>query len=553
MSSGFDISLGMKSSIKAASSGRYGTSMQTGDISFSVARVIYVLLDDSNKDKFNSLGGWKAIGTVECQPFINNDNPNASPIIAKPINPNITTYPVVNEVVMIIRTITYEAQTPIKNYKPAYYYTHIINGWNSVEHNAIPSDLFFKDGYQNVTSNFTDTGNVRNLIKAPGDMSIEGRSMNGIRIGSTVKGFTTKIKGSDRSPLLLITNNRAVTVNKATGSFEDINKDGSSIYMLNGHTTDFNYASVNFDSYGVHVDNTQQLNNNIVTIQTQQNIPDASNAQKDVAAIPKIDDTPKPQLPVNTVGNPTVQSNQSVDDSNLPDREFAGEQAFQETEDYIYDASDNEQTVSRPNIVTVNTRDSSGQITTVKIDKNIGASGYLFSPLAVFLSKKGYSNGYLPSSELRYLRTQDSTSNSMHRLHPIAAANWEKLYEEARRYGIIFNISYLVGAAYREIGRQKEGAGTAKKGFSAHGWGGAIDIQQLYTHQSDVYMRRRGLKEKPKYPCGSAEAAEVRQSSSIYKWVSENGPKYGWYNPYRLADNAGNQDEAWHFEYWGPV
>jgi hypothetical protein len=29
------------------------------------------------------------------------------------------------------------------------------------------------------------------------------------------------------------------------------------------------------------------------------------------------------------------------------------------------------------------------------------------------------------------------------------------------------------------------------------------------------------------------------------------GPKYGWYNPYRLCDGKGKMDEAWHWEYWG--
>ena len=30
------------------------------------------------------------------------------------------------------------------------------------------------------------------------------------------------------------------------------------------------------------------------------------------------------------------------------------------------------------------------------------------------------------------------------------------------------------------------------------------------------------------------------------------GAQFGWYNPWRLSDNSG-QEEIWHFEYWGPV
>ena len=45
-------------------------------------------------------------------------------------------------------------------------------------------------------------------------------------------------------------------------------------------------------------------------------------------------------------------------------------------------------------------------------------------------------------------------------------------------------------------------------------------------------------------------ARYTRENSKIYQWLAVNGPKYGWYNPYRLADGGG-MDEAWHWEYWG--
>jgi hypothetical protein len=43
----------------------------------------------------------------------------------------------------------------------------------------------------------------------------------------------------------------------------------------------------------------------------------------------------------------------------------------------------------------------------------------------------------------------------------------------------------------------------------------------------------------------------VREKNPIYRWLSVWGPKYGWYNPYRLCDGKGKMDEAWHWEYWG--
>ena len=42
------------------------------------------------------------------------------------------------------------------------------------------------------------------------------------------------------------------------------------------------------------------------------------------------------------------------------------------------------------------------------------------------------------------------------------------------------------------------------------------------------------------------------RKTDAYKKIAEIGVKYGWYNPWRLSDNAGT-DEIWHFEYWGPI
>lgn len=552
MAGSFDISIGMKAAVKAAGSS-INFSSGDGGITFSVARVTYVLLDESNPEKFKKLGGWKGLGTIECQSFINNENENATLIEAKPINANITNYPVVNEVVLLIKTITYEAQVPIKNYKPAYYYTQIVNGWNAVEHNAIPSQLFFKDGNEKVTSLFNPKGDNRPLIKAPGDITIEGRSPNSIRLGSTVDGFNSKVKGEDRSSYLIITNNRATTVEKGTGSFENVNKDGSSLYMLEGHNIAFNFSSLNFDSYGEQVSSVEELNNNVVPIQKQDENPVVDNTTKDQAVIPTKDEPPV-TYPVKTAQTQQTGSNQSVDDDILPDRETPQGEFFQETEDYIYDADEQEQTVLvSTEKIYVKTSNEQGQVSTVQVNKNAGNLIYDLSPLATMLKGKGYTNGNLNSAVLRNLKTADVQSNSIHLLHPIAASNWERLYSEARKSGVLFNISYLKNAAYRAYDQQKQTQQSAKKGFSPHGWGGAVDIQQLYTAQENAYKRITGTTSKPKYPCGAPYAREVRNTSPLYKWLTENGPKYGWYNPYRLADNAGNQDEAWHFEYWGPV
>jgi LAS superfamily LD-carboxypeptidase LdcB len=86
--------------------------------------------------------------------------------------------------------------------------------------------------------------------------------------------------------------------------------------------------------------------------------------------------------------------------------------------------------------------------------------------------------------------------------------------------------------------KQPSGSGStvAKPGSSPHGFGGAIDIQELY--------REVGGSGNP------AVNKSGKERNNLYKWMSVNGPKFGWYNPYRLADGTGT-DEMWHWEYWG--
>jgi LAS superfamily LD-carboxypeptidase LdcB len=83
-----------------------------------------------------------------------------------------------------------------------------------------------------------------------------------------------------------------------------------------------------------------------------------------------------------------------------------------------------------------------------------------------------------------------------------------------------------------------KGYTVAAVGFSPHGWGGEIDFGELYQLAS-------GGSGNP------AINANVRNTSTLYKWLATNGPKYNWFNPYRLADGGG-VDECWHWEYWGP-
>ena len=195
----------------------------------------------------------------------------------------------------------------------------------------------------------------------------------------------------------------------------------------------------------------------------------------------------------------------------------------------------------------VTSTNSAGEIFAVGTSTTAGGEAYDHSAVATYYKNKGYTNGQLPDAELVYLNTDDASSNRIHRLHPKAAAQWQALILAARAAGFTkgkFNVSYLVEAAYRDRASQKSGPGHASPGHSPHGWGGAVDIQQLYSLQKQY--KGGG------YPAGREAAQQTRGNSALYAWLSTNGPTYGWYNPSRLFNGA-TSAEAWHFEYWGPI
>lgn len=184
--------------------------------------------------------------------------------------------------------------------------------------------------------------------------------------------------------------------------------------------------------------------------------------------------------------------------------------------------------------------------TIVPSSDKVGAQPYSASEVAKSLTTKGKQNGLLNINDplvLQKLMFLPPLANKTYypdgywRLHPSAAKAYISFYNAAKSVGY----NWTLTSAYRSKQHQASlGSGTtvASPGSSPHGWGGAADISELY--------QAVGGSGSPSINSSS------RQSNSLYKWMSENGPKFGWHNPYRLADGNG-VDEIWHWEYWGPI
>lgn len=203
-----------------------------------------------------------------------------------------------------------------------------------------------------------------------------------------------------------------------------------------------------------------------------------------------------------------------------------------------------------------------------------GSSSYNNSPLAKKLISLGRTNGNLawkdmsfvgvsggklaistsPSADKPTITLAYASSNAFNTWNvtePIS--RWSNTFympepaliklRDLARMASKANVSFTITSIYRSYAAQDDvkkryGDKAASPGSSPHGWGGAIDIGELYTAVG-----------------GSTDPsanAKVRANNPLYLWLEINGPKVGWINPSRLADGAG-KDECWHWEWWGDV
>jgi hypothetical protein len=251
---------------------------------------------------------------------VNFNNPESDPIIARPISSNITRYPVINEIVILKVLVSKEAQNNFDNYKPEIYYTDIISLFNATEENAAPDSSYLKNNPNEkyVTGKYIPSGQIKRLIKSPGDVTIEGRRGNSIRLGTNMTGFKTPWVSKNISPILVISNNPSIT-SGSTARFESLNDDGSTLMMMSGHNVSFQPASSNFSSYNTTV-SIPQKNNVVVTDQEPKSKPEDSLKQEDEKPIPK--DVPKPEpTPVSVEVPPSTQNLSEEDEEIMPERE----------------------------------------------------------------------------------------------------------------------------------------------------------------------------------------------------------------------------------------
>jgi hypothetical protein len=113
----------------------------------------------------------------------------------------------------------------------------------------------------NMGNTFKERDDVRSLLPEEGDVIIEGRFGNGIRFSSTtpnkkINNNSWSSEGDFGKPITIITNN----YNNSEGNpwnpaQEDINTDGSSIYLTSGQEILLDFACKNLQSLNITIAN----------------------------------------------------------------------------------------------------------------------------------------------------------------------------------------------------------------------------------------------------------------------------------------------------------
>lgn len=225
------------------------------------ARVKDVILSNNNKN-FKNQNGWVGIGNIQFKPLYQGvDINNNSSLFAKPLFSNLKSYPIKEEIVLIINAPSQNLNNS-PNSSDYYYFPFSIALWNNINNNAMPdiTNYDFNPKELNFGSTFKEKI-IRSLLPEEGDLLIEGRFGNSIRFSSSTPNKNNNNNswssiGQSGDPILIISNNHNPEDSNPWIPYqEDINKDGSSIYMCSSQEIPINLACKNMKSFNVTISN----------------------------------------------------------------------------------------------------------------------------------------------------------------------------------------------------------------------------------------------------------------------------------------------------------
>jgi hypothetical protein len=223
---------------------------------YKVGKVYAVILNEQSVPKkvWDSNGGWDGVGTILYEEYredleLSLENLSDSFIeglsTALPLYPNQKYFPLPGEIVMLM--VLPSAPSPITNKTEETYYVSVINAWNSPQFNGL-----FKDNDKTALyKSFNENQDFRGIQTFEGDYILEGRFGNSIRFGSTNKEgnkdlspWSTNPFELSNNPITILSNQHGNKLPNSDLFVEDINKDGSSIYLTSKQSISLDIGKV---------------------------------------------------------------------------------------------------------------------------------------------------------------------------------------------------------------------------------------------------------------------------------------------------------------------
>lgn len=256
------------------------TSIEELNLKVIPARVTDIVLDETNKEKFQKYGGWNGIGTINFELVNTPEGKNIDKPIAKPLFPQIKSFPLVNEIVLLFHLP--DSKMGVQDTSKVYYYLNAISIWNHPHHNAYPNifdginDEAQKKDYQAIEGGsvrrvedksteinlqgdkptggtFIERSNIHPVLPFVGDNIFEGRFGNSIRLGATArsKGLyknNWSESGEEGNPITILRNGQPIDSSDEgwLPIVENINNDLSSIYLTSNQLIPIKASSTNY-------------------------------------------------------------------------------------------------------------------------------------------------------------------------------------------------------------------------------------------------------------------------------------------------------------------
>lgn len=213
----------------------------TSNIEVLPARVKDIILDSSHPEYQKYLGP-ESIGAIKYSLIDRNIDTNDSTTLAVafPANRNFTTYPVKNEIVLLIKGPKEDLQSPTNTryVERVDYYLPVVGIFNQVNSNILNDETDNSKPGPSFSNQevFEEKPEVRPLHPFNGDVILQGRHGQGIRFtGAISKNNPYTDQSNAQSPITIISNGHP-EVDISTFHIENINADDSSIYLTSFHT-----------------------------------------------------------------------------------------------------------------------------------------------------------------------------------------------------------------------------------------------------------------------------------------------------------------------------